>query len=112
MQNTAEVVRLAEVDNAIKKICRRTVTLVEHPDLGYPGGDFRQETWVSTKEMTRNTLLLSVAILERHGGIERINGNKNSSWTVRDLEVIKRAARNPLRHPLECWCDDCKEGRA
>lgn len=109
MQNTAEVIRLAEVDNAIKKICRRTLTLVEHPDLGFPCGDFREVTWVSTKEMTRNTLLLSLFTLEHHGGIEREADRKNATKIVKDLEVIKRGARAPLPHAIGCWCADCAQ---
>jgi hypothetical protein len=110
MQNTAQVIRLAEVDNAIRKICRRNVTLIEHPELGFPDGDFREVTWVATKEMTRKSLLLAIAILERHQGIERKGSNGNSTWIVKDPEVIKRGAKSPLKHPPDCWCADCKEG--
>jgi hypothetical protein len=109
MQNTAEVVRLAAVDNAIRKICRRTLVLVSHPDLGFPSGDFREVTWVATKEMSRNILLLAMAILESHGGVARANGNANATRIVKDLEVIKRGARESLPHPVGCWCADCKE---
>jgi hypothetical protein len=108
-QNTAQAVSLSEVDNAIKKICRRNVTLIEHPDLGFPDGDFRYDTWVRTNEMTNNILLLSLAILEKHGGIERKGSAKNSTWIKRDLDVIKRGARTRLEHPIGCWCDGCKE---
>jgi hypothetical protein len=109
MQNTAELVGLREVDSAINKICRRTWTLIENPDLGYPAGDFREVTWVKTKKMTRKTLLLSIAILERHGGIERAGSNGNSTWIVADPEVIKRGARTPLPHPIDCYCADCAQ---
>ena len=108
-QNTAQVIGLAEVDNAVKKICRRTLTLVEHKDLGFPDGDFREATWVVTKEMTRKSLLLAIGILERHGGIERKGNAKNATYGVKDLEVIKRGARTPLPHPLDCWCSGCAQ---
>jgi len=104
MQNTAQVVNLSEVDNAIKKICRRNVILVEHPELGFPRGDFREVTWVTTKEMSRHLLLVAIGILERHGGIERAGTNGNSTRIVKDLDVIKRGARTPLPHPVDCWC--------
>jgi hypothetical protein len=108
-QNTVQVVGLREVDSAINKICRRTWTLIENPELGFPQGDFREVTWVKSKKMTRKTLLLAIAILERHGGIERAGSNGNSTWIVKDPEVIKRGARTPLPHPIDCYCADCAQ---
>jgi hypothetical protein len=108
-QNTAEVVGLREVDRAINMICRRNWTLIDNPDLGFPQGDFREVTWVKTKKMTRKSLLLAIAILERHNGIERAGDNGNSTWVVKDPEVIKRGAREPLKHPIGCYCADCKQ---
>src|SRR5512139_772134 len=95
-QNTAATVSLSEVDNAIRKICRRNEILIDHPDLGFPKGDFREVTWVTTNEMTRKLLLLAIGILERHGGIERAGNAGNSTWVVKDAEVIRRGAKSPL----------------
>jgi hypothetical protein len=107
-QKTEQLVTLAEVDNAVKKICRRNLTLVAHPDLGHPEGDFREDIWVDTKEMTRKVLNMALAVLEFNLGICRKGSAKNSSYIVADVEVLKLGARGPLPHPDDCKCEKCR----
>jgi len=69
--------------------------------------------FVGSNEVTGATIEAGyqrlIAILERHGGIERAGSNGNSTWIVSDPDVIKRGAHAPLQHPIDCYCADCAQ---
>jgi hypothetical protein len=89
----------------LKKICKRQMTYFKHPELGHPGGDFREQTWL--KECTRRELKVCLSILEHNQGIARKGSAKNSPYTITDLGIIEEGARGTaLPHPKDCTCDE------
>jgi hypothetical protein len=92
----------------LKKICKRQLMYYKHPELGYPNGDFREQTWL--KECTRRELKVCIGILEHNGGIARKGSAKNSPYVMIDLGVISEGAHGtPLPHPKSCECESCAE---
>ena len=83
----------------IKKICKRQLTLRDHPELGYPDGDYREKTWVVSGILPRTRLINVVDTLKHNQGIDRKGEAKNSPYVTVNWNVIQLGAQGE-RLPL------------
>lgn len=103
---TQPVLNQWRVQMMIKRLCKRQFAYRDH--LGKPEGDYREETWVKSGELTRRALTICLGILEHAGGIRRKNKARNSTYITARWDVIQLGAQgSPLPHPKGCECDDC-----
>jgi hypothetical protein len=92
----------------LMKFCKQQWTWLDHPELGYPEGDYREKTWVETGRLSRRELNVYKGILEHNHAIARKGSARNATHVTTDPAIIREGAwGTPLPHPNTCECDDC-----
>lgn len=104
---TAPALNEHRVRMYLKRLCKRQIVYRNHPELGYPQGDYREKTWVQSGEFTRKALTVCLGILEHAGGIGRASAARNATYITRDWRVIEMGKDGTaLPHPPGCECDE------